>query len=64
MLQEHSFFSRPLIFFGSPQNIDEDMEEDEEWNFSDPWSLFLQTNLSTNQQRRIGLFIHWTDLNE
>jgi hypothetical protein len=63
MLQEHAFFSRPLVFFGSPQNIDEEAEE-AEWSFADPQHVFLQTNRPLNAQPRIGLCIHWEDLNE
>ena len=66
MLQENSFFSRPLTFFGSPQNIEEEENEEtsEEWNFSEPWRISIRSDLSIYQQPRIGLFIHWSDLSE
>jgi len=63
MLQENSFFSQPIVYFGSPHLIDEEEEEDEAI-FSDPWLNFIQMDLPIRQSPRIGLFIHWCDLNE
>jgi hypothetical protein len=62
MLQEHSFFSRPLIFFGSLQHFDEEIEDEKDWSFTDPW--IIQTDLSSIQTPCIGLVIHWSNPNE
>lgn len=63
MLQEHSFFSCPFIYFGSHQTADAETDA-EEWNFTDPWSVALDADLSIYQQSRIGLFINWYDVSE
>lgn len=63
MLQENSFFSRPMTYFGTYQNIEEDDDmEEEEWQFTDPWQISLDSNMSNPLQQRIGLFIHWHDV--
>lgn len=65
MLQEHSYFSRPLIYFGVNQNAEE--EEDvgeEEWCFENLWRTDLHANMSVQWQQRTGLFIHWNDVSE
>lgn len=66
MLQDHSFFSRPFIFFGPHQNSEDNDEEEVEevWNFSDERQFLHQKNSTINAQPRIGLFIHWSDVNE
>ena len=66
MLQENSFFSRPMTYFGTYQNLEEDDDEfdEEEWSFADPWQISLDSNMSNLLQQRIGLFIHWQDVNE
>lgn len=65
MLQENSFFFRPTTYFGTYQNAQEEDEiEEEELNFDDPWRIFLEANTSTLLQQRIGLFLHWHDVNE
>ncbi|HSX10346.1 MAG TPA: hypothetical protein VLF94_01330 [Chlamydiales bacterium] len=54
MLQDNSFFSRPMTYFGTVQNIEEEEEdEDQEWFFADPWQISFDP--------RIGIFIHWHD---
>lgn len=65
MMQENSFFSRPMTYFGTYENIEEDNEaEEEEWNFAEPWRMVLDPNTSFLLEQRIGLFIHWHDVSE
>lgn len=65
MMQENSFFSRPMTYFGTYENIEEDEEgEEEEWNFGEPWRMVLDPNTSFLLEQRIGLFIHWHDVSE
>jgi len=62
MLQKNSFFSTPFIFYGSHQ--DNELEEDftdEEWNFSDPWTITINPDLQSNHHSKIGLFILWAE---
>jgi hypothetical protein len=66
MLQDLSsnFFSRPLTFYGSCENIEEELFEDE-WNeedlFADPWRIALETELLFSLRQKIGIFIHWCE---
>lgn len=65
MHEENSFFFTPFVFFGPTENIEDVLEQiDEEWNYSDSWNISFQTDFSHLQQQRIGLFLHWYDLNE
>jgi hypothetical protein len=57
MIQKHSFFSRPLTFFGSHQHAE---DENMEWNFSDPLFSSL-SELQTPHPIKTGLFILWSD---
>ena len=64
MLQRNSFFSSPLIFYGSHQDSeeeaeDDDLQDDGEWNCSESW--IVAVNSHNLQQNKIGLFIHWVD---
>jgi hypothetical protein len=62
MLQKHSFFSQPLIFFGSQQINEEEEEFDENaWQPEEPWFIANSTFDPASQVPNIGLFIHWTD---
>lgn len=61
MLQDHSFFSKPLIFFGSNFEDDEEMEEE---CFYDPCRISLESNLLLQQVPRTELFFHWYSLDE
>ena len=63
MLQENSFFSSPMTYFGTSPHLEEEIE-DEEWEFVDPRQAALDSNMSHLLQQRIGLFIHWCDPNE
>lgn len=63
MLQENSFFSRPMTYFGTPPHLEEETDE-EEWELLDPWQMALDSTLSHPLQQRIGLFIHWCDPND
>lgn len=61
MLQKNSFFSTPLIFYGSHQDSeeeDDEMIDDEEWNYSESWIVTLNSKVP---QSKIGLFILWAD---
>ncbi len=61
MLQKNSFFSTPLIFYGSHQDSeeeDDEMHDDDELNYSESWIVTLNSNLP---QSKIGLFILWVD---
>jgi len=65
MLQENSFFSQPMIFFGSHQlNEEEDVDDDADENCSDAWVNFNHSNAHTEQTPHIGLFLHWGYINE
>lgn len=65
MLQENSFFFRPTTYFGAYQNIEEcDEFNEEEESFDDPWRIFFEANTQILLQQRIGLFLHWHDVNE
>jgi len=61
MLQNHSFFSSPFIFYGSNQADDEEMEEE---CFYDPCRIFLETNMLQQHAPRTELFFHWYSLDE
>ena len=62
MLQENSFFSSPFVFYGENNN-DEQIEDVEEI-FSELWSISLDTSKSIFPPPRIGLFLHWGDIDE
>lgn len=63
MLQENSFFSRPLTYFGTYQNGSEDDDlDEEEWDFADPWRISTEADVSILLQQRIGLFIQFHSL--
>lgn len=42
MLQKNSFFSSPLIFFGSSHSNEEEVYEEQDWNFSESWTLSIE----------------------
>lgn len=52
-------FSRPVTYFGSPQDFEMEIEEIE--NGKDLLQLGLETDLLYPLQQRIGLFILWSD---
>lgn len=66
MIQEHSFFSSPMTYFGTYQNLEDDVEEieEEEWSFSSSWQISSNSNLANHMHPRIGIFIHWHDVSE
>lgn len=65
MLQRNSFFSCPVIFFGTHEISEEEwMCENEEWNFSDPWHIATNQTLQIDPQNKIGLFILWPETDE
>lgn len=65
MMQENSFFSRPMTYFGTYENIEEESDdEDEGWNCTEDWRMILDPNTSFLLEQRIGLFIHWHDVTE
>jgi hypothetical protein len=65
MMQENSFFSRPMTYFGTYENIEEESDdEDEGWNFTEDWRMILDPNTPFLLEQRIGLFIHWHDVTE
>lgn len=53
-------FSRPLTYFGSPQNIEKELDEfdEEEIEFM---RFGPEMDLLYPFQQNIGLFIHWSD---
>lgn len=63
MLQRNSFFSSPLIFYGSHQDSeeDDDMQDDDDWNCSESWIVAVSSQSQNIQQNKIGLFIFWVD---
>lgn len=63
MLQENSFFSSPMTYYGAPHNLNAEID-DEEWNFIDPWQVSLDLTQSHPLTQKIGLFLHWCDPNE
>lgn len=61
MLQGNPFFSSPLIFFGSFEDLNEE-ENSEEWNLIDTLQVSLDSqNIPQNLQPKIGLFIDWSE---
>lgn len=66
MLQDHSFFSTPLTYFGSLVD-EEGIKEEGEWNFADGWQEFFDAAYLDRHQDRVGLFLQWnltSDLSE
>ncbi len=61
MLQNHSFFSCPLIFFGTHEHSIEEESNDEDWIFTDPWSVDANPKRQIHQSNRIGLCIVWCE---
>jgi hypothetical protein len=65
MLQKNSFFSSPLIFYGSHQDSEDDeddeMQDNDDWNCSESWIVAVNSRTQHIQQNKIGLFIHWVD---
>jgi hypothetical protein len=64
MLQRNSFFSSPLIFYGShldSEEDEEDLQDDDEENLSESWIVAVNSQIHNIQQNKIGLFIHWID---
>lgn len=61
MLQKNPLliFSRPLTYYGSPQNFQEEFDEIEEQETI--LHLGLETDLLFPFQQDIGLFLHWYD---
>lgn len=59
-MQEHPYFGRPMIFYGSVQQEDEDeIDEENEMNFSDLMSIYgLETSMNISH---VGLVFHYTD---
>lgn len=52
-------FSRPLTYFGSPQNFEDAIDEIE--NEQDFLRLGLESDLFYPFQQNIGLFLLWSD---
>jgi hypothetical protein len=52
-------FSRPLTFFGTSQNLDEEIDDMEEQK--DFLRLGLEANLLLPFQFNIGLFLYWDE---
>jgi hypothetical protein len=67
VLQEDPFFSAPFTFFG-PHHVNEDEIEnaEEDLLISEIWrhSLPLQGNFADYKPTKIGLFLHWYELEE
>lgn len=63
MLQDNSFFSFPMTYFGSPQHLEEEEEQDE-WTFADLIQISTTAPFLHHHQPRIGLFIHWCDVGD
>lgn len=61
MLQDHSFFSQPLIFFGSSHTDGQEMEEECDLN---PSLIPFDINLANQIAPRTELFFHWYSLDE
>lgn len=61
MIQNHSFFSNPLIFFGSNEADNEEIEEE---CFYDSCRIFLETTVLQQQSPRTELYFHWYSLDE
>lgn len=63
MLQRHSFFSTPLVFFGTHQNEEANEEEflDQESIFLDTWTMSINPELSIDHHSKIGLFLLWEE---
>lgn len=67
MLQKNHHFLFPQIYFGSLENLQEDLElefdddEFDDYEESFPWSIIFDPEHSQLAQQKIGLFIHWVD---
>lgn len=66
MLQKNHHFLFPETFFGSFANFEDECFEDDvdtEIDVSNPWVLVLGSDKTDHFQQKIGLFIHWNELN-
>ncbi len=61
MLQENSFFSKPLIFYGSNQ---QEKSEEEDENFSASWQISFDSITQIQSHFNVGLFLDWSDVSE
>lgn len=64
MLQQDPYFlfSRPIAYFGSFQQLEEECEIDQEsssWNISVPLGIQINTTHPTHQTT--GVYLHWFD---
>lgn len=59
MFQEHSYFSKPLIYFGTNEIEIDEIEED---SHSELWRSFF--DLPTVHPPRTELFFHWYECDE
>lgn len=55
------FFCRPMTYFGSYPNVQEEDLDEEEWNFATSWQMSLDTDLLFSLQQKTGIFIHWCE---
>jgi len=60
MLQEHSFFSYGLTYFGESQNC----SDDEDLDLIELPTIFFGVDRVTCKQMQTGLFLHWFNVNE
>jgi hypothetical protein len=65
MLQKNHHFLFPQTYFGSFEDIEDalfDEEDDEEEDVSHvPWVLILEPDKMNQYDTKIGLYIHWID---
>lgn len=61
MMQEHSFFSRPLTYFGESQNC---CDDEDDWTSVDLPTIFFDDDRIGNRRMQTGLFLNWVNVNE
>ena len=66
MLEKNHHFLFPQTYFGSIENLEDALFEDEEDDEEDevshvPWVLVLEPKKLSQFDTKIGLYIHWVD---
>jgi hypothetical protein len=61
MIQQdpYFFFSRPMTYYGSFQQLEDEIDQDEE--STDPSSFILNVYMKHPEEQTIGLYLHWLE---
>ncbi len=61
MIQQdpYFFFSRPMTYYGSFQQLEDDIDSEEE--LMDPAPFILNLYAKHPEEQTIGLFLHWLE---